>query len=162
MRTAMLVIVVAAFLVGVTAVARAGSAPNPVYTGWEPGGEYNAQFATGDADTLKGRVTKIFDIVPLPGMATGVALQVEEKKDKGLETVQLGPKGFVDLASIGLRVGDEVKIAGVWIEMDGQDVMLAVKVKKGDQAQLKVRRTKDGFPYWAMSPEERAREQGGE
>jgi len=98
--------------------------------------------------------------VPLPGMATGLALQVEDKKDKTLEIVHLGPKEFVDLASIGLKEGDQVKAAGVWAEFDGQDVLMAVKVKKGDDVQLKVRRTKDGFPFWSMTPEERQREAG--
>ena len=34
----------------------------------------------------------------------------------------------------------------------------ASKVKKGDYFEYKVRRTKDGIPYWTMSPEERAKE----
>lgn len=161
MRTGMMAALVLAFLC-LAVSAQAGPSASPDCKGWEPGSDYNTQFETKDADTLKGRVTKIYEIVPMPGMAPGVALQVEDKKDKGLEIVHLGPKGFVDLASIGLRVGDEVKVIGVWTEMDGQDVMLAVKVKKGEQSQLKVRRTKDGFPYWAMSAEERAKEQGGD
>ena len=107
-------------------------------------------------------MTKIVDIVPMPGMATGIALQIEDKKDKGLETVHLGPKDFVDLASIGLKEGDQVKIAGAWAEMDGQDIMLATKVKKDENVQLKVRRTRDGFPFWNMTPEERTREASGE
>ena len=89
-------------------------------------------------------------------------MQVEDKKDKGLETVHLGPKDFVDLAASGLKVGDQVKVFGAWTEMDGQDVMLATKVKKEEGAQLKVRRTKDGFPFWNMTPEERSREQSGD
>lgn len=162
MRTAMLAALVVVFLVCPTVSALAGPPAAAEVAGWEPGGEYNAQFDIKEIDTLKGRVTKIFDIVPLPGMATGLALQVEDKKDKGLEIVHLGPKRFVDLGSIGLRVGDEVKVVGAWTEVDGQDLMLAIKVKKGEHTQLKVRRTKDGFPYWAMSAEERTREQAGE
>jgi hypothetical protein len=38
--------------------------------------------------------------------------------------------------------------------------MLATKVKKDENIQLKVRRTKDGVPVLNMTPEERAREQG--
>lgn len=150
------VIVFTVFALAVTA--QAGAKAHPDLKGWEPGGEYDKQFAPKEIDTLKGRVTKIYDLVPLPGMAPGLVLQVEDKKDKGLETVHLGPKDFVDLSAIGLRVGDEVKIVGSWIEMDGQDVMMAIKLKKDDQARLKVRRTKDGFPFWALSPEDRARE----
>jgi hypothetical protein len=143
-----------------SAQALAGTKANPNIKGWEQGGEYDKLFDPKEADTLKGRVTKIVEIVPFSGMAPGLALQIEDKKDKGLETVHLGPKDFVDLGAIGLKEGDQVKVAGAWAEMDGQDVMLATKVKKDDTIQLKVRRTKDGFPFWSMTPEERAREQG--
>ena len=61
-----------------------------------------------------------------------------------------------------LKEGDQVKVSGVWAEFDGQDVLLAVKVKKGEDSQLKVRRTKDGFPFWSMTPEERQRETSGD
>ena len=151
------VLSVAAVLL-VFGLAQAGSKANPDVKGWEKGGEYDRMFDPKEADAIKGRVVKIYDITPSPGMATGVALQVEDKKDKTLEIVHLGPKDFVDLASIGLKEGDQIKAAGVWAEFDGQDVLLAVKVKKGESQQLKVRRTKDGFPFWSMTPEERQRE----
>ncbi|EKO40255.1 MAG: hypothetical protein B193_1024 [Solidesulfovibrio magneticus str. Maddingley MBC34] len=156
-KLAMLTVVVLALLVG---LAQAGPKANPNIRGWERGGAYDKMFDPKEADAVKGRVVKIYDIVPLPGMATGVALQVEDKKDKTLEIVHLGPKEFVDLASIGLKEGDQVKAAGAWAEFDGQDVLMAVKVKKGDDVQLKVRRTKDGFPFWSMTPEERQHEAG--
>ena len=143
-------------------LAQAGSKANPDIKGWEKGGEYDKMFDPKEADAIKGRVVKIYDMTPSPGMATGVALQVEDKKDKTLEIVHLGPKDFVDLASIGLKEGDQIKAAGVWAEFDGQDVLLAVKVKKGENQQLKVRRTKDGFPFWSMTPEERQRESAGD
>ena len=158
MRSLLLLALMASLLLSVQALA--GTKANPDLKGWERGGEYDKLFDLKEADTLKGKVTKIIDVIPFPGMAPGIALQVEDKKDKGLETVHLGPKDFVDRGVIGLKEGDQVKVAGVWAELDGQDVMLAIKVKKDENIQLKVRRTKDGFPYWNMTPEERAREQG--
>jgi len=144
------------------ALAQAGSKAAPDITGWEKGGEYDRLFDSKESDSFKGRVVRILDVTPLPGMAAGVGLQVEDKKDKTHEIVHLGPKDFVDLASIGLKEGDEVKVAGAWAEFDGQDIMLAVKVKKGENTQLKVRRTKDGFPFWSMTPDERQRELAGD
>ena len=82
---------------------QAGSKANPDLKGWEPGGEYDKLFDAKEADAIKGRVVKIYDMVPSPGMATGIALQVEDKKDKTLEVVHLGPKDFVYLSSIGLK-----------------------------------------------------------
>lgn len=145
-------------LVLVVGQALAGSGEAGDIKGWEHGSEYDKLYDPKDADTLKGRVTKIYTFTPAPGMAEGIAIQVEDKKDKGLETVHVGPKSAVDLAAIGLKVGDQVKVFGAWTDMDDQDVLLASKIKKEDGAQLKVRRTKDGFPFWSMTPEERTKE----
>lgn len=134
--------------------AAAGAKAGPDIGGWERGSPYDALYDPKEADAFKGRVTKILRIVPLPGMAPGVGIQVEDKKDKRLETVHLGPEGAVDVASIGLKIGDRVKVVGAWADVRGQDVLLAVKVKKDDGSQLKVRRTKDGFPLWSMTPQE--------
>ncbi|WP_428558709.1 MAG: hypothetical protein ACP59X_12440 [Solidesulfovibrio sp. DCME] len=151
----------AAFVV-LASPAFAGPKANPDIKGWEKGGEYDRLFDPKEADSLKGRVVKIIDIKPLPGMAPGIGLQIEDKKDKTLELIHLGPKDFVDLGVIGLKEGDQVKVMGAWAEMDGQDVLMATKVKKDENVQLKVRRTKDGFPFWSMTPEERKAESSGD
>ncbi|MHC1789391.1 hypothetical protein [Solidesulfovibrio sp.] len=143
-------------------LAQAGPKANPNVKGWEKGGEYDRLFDPKEADAIKGRLVRIYDFVPMPGMATGIALEVEDKKDKTIEIVHLGPKDFLDLSVIGLKEGDQIKVAGAWAEFDGKDVLLAVKVKKGEDVQMKVRRTRDGFPFWSMSPEERQRETAGE
>ena len=149
-------------VIGLLGLAQAGSKAQPDIKGWEKGGEYDQLYSAKEADTLKGRVTKIMDITPIDGMAVGVGFEIEDKKDKSIEIVHLGPKDFVALSSIGLKAGDEVKVIGAWTELDSQDVMLAVKVKKGEDVQLKVRRTRDGFPYWSMTPEDRQREMAGD
>ena len=159
---ALLASLLAAVLVAASATAFAGPKANPDIKGWEKGSDYDKLFDTKEADSLKGRVAKILDIKPFDGMAAGVGLQIEDKKDKTLEIVHLGPKDFVDLGSIGLKEGDQVKVVGAWAEVDGQDILIAVKVKKDEDVQLKVRRTKDGFPFWSMTPEQRKAESSGE
>ena len=159
---ALLASLLAAVLVAAAAPAFAGSKANPDIKGWEKGGEYDKLFDPKEADAFKGRVAKIMEIKPLDGMAPGIALQIEDKKDKTLEIVHLGPKDFVDLGAIGLKEGDQVKVVGAWAEVDGQDILIAVKVKKDEDVQLKVRRTKDGFPFWNMTPEQRKAESSGE
>ncbi|HCR13260.1 hypothetical protein [Solidesulfovibrio sp.] len=159
---ALLASLLAAVLVAAAAPAFAGSKANPDIKGWEKGGEYDKLFDPKEADAFKGRVAKIMEVKPLDGMAPGIALQIEDKKDKTLEIVHLGPKDFVDLGSIGLKEGDQVKVVGAWAEVDGQDILMAVKVKKDEDVQLKVRRTKDGFPFWSMTPEQRKAESSGE
>jgi C-terminal processing protease CtpA/Prc len=90
-------------------------------------------------------------------MAPGVGLKIRDQ-DKDMVTVHLGPKSFVKVDSIGLKKGDRVKVKGDWAQIEGKDVFMASKVKKGENVELKVRRTKDGMPFWAMSPEELAKE----
>lgn len=127
-------------------------------TGWEKGGAYDKFYDAKEADSFKGRVEDIIEITPLPGMAKGVGLIVRDKKDNKPETVHLGPKDFVDLNSIGLKKGDTVKVMGVWANVGGKEVVMASKVKKDEGVELKVRRTKDGMPWWSLSPEELEKE----
>lgn len=148
---------IAALLMGFfpTGVAMAGDKPG--LTGWEQGSEYDKQYKASELDEFKGIVEGISEITPLPGMAPGVGLTVRDQ-DKDKVEVQLGPKAFVNIDSIGLKAGDKVKVKGAWVSMGGKDVFLASKVKKGEGIELKVRRTKDGAPYWSLSPEEMAAE----
>jgi hypothetical protein len=145
------------FLVGMAA-----HAADPGIAGWEKGGVYDKLFDVSESDSFKGKVLEIQEIVPMPGMAPGIGLVIEDKKDKRKETVHLGPKSAVDLSGIGLKEGDMVKVVGAWAEVDGKDVILAIKIKKAEDVELKVRRTKDGFPFWSMSPEELAKERSGQ
>lgn len=130
--------------------------------GWEKGGAYDKLFDVSESDSFKGKVLEITEIVPLPGMAPGIGLVIEDKKDKRKETVHLGPKSAVDISGIGLKEGDQVKVVGAWAEIDGKDVIIAIKIKKAEDVELKVRRTKDGFPFWSMSAEELAKERSGQ
>jgi hypothetical protein len=126
-------------------------------TGWERGGAYDAHYKTSEFDSFKGVVEDISDIIPMPGMAPGVGLKVRDQ-DGDVVNVQVGPKSFVNLESISLKKGDKVKVKGAWAEIDDKDIFMASKIKKGEYIEFKVRRTKDGMPYWTMTPEELAKE----
>lgn len=130
----------------------------PDVTGWEKGSAYDKFYDAKEADAFKGRVEDIIEITPMPGMAKGVGIVVRDKKDNKSETVHLGPKDFVDLAAIGLKKGDSVKVTGVWATIGGKEVVIASKVKKDETMSLKVRRTRDGMPWWSMSEDELAKE----
>ncbi len=142
--------------------ATAMAADKPVITGWEKGGAYDKHYDPKEADSFKGRVEDVVDITPMPGMAPGVGLIVRDKKDNKAETVHLGPKETVNLTAIGLKKGDSVKIVGVWATVGGKEVVMASKVKKDEDVELKLRRTRDGMPFWNMTPEEQAAEKKSE
>jgi len=135
-------------------LALAAQSGKPDVAGWEKGGAYDKFYDAKEADSFKGRVEDIIDITPLPGMAKGVGLVLRDKKDNKMETVHLGPKEFVDLSAIGLKKGDTVKVSGVWANIGGKDVVMASKVKKDEGVEIKVRRSKDGTPWWSLSADE--------
>jgi hypothetical protein len=70
--------------------------------------------------------------------------------------VHLCPTWFAKPGDVGVKKGDRVKIRGVWAEINGKDVFMASKVKKGDMFEFKVRLTKNGKPFWTMSADELA------
>ena len=133
------------------------SQDQPDLAGWGKGSDYNKYYQSNEFDEFKGTVDEIVEIKPLPGMAPGIGLKVKDQ-DGDMAAVHLGPKAFVKVDSIGLKKGDRVKVKGAWAQIGGTEVFIASKVKKGENVELKVRRTKDGMPYWAMSPEELAKE----
>ena len=124
--------------------------------GWEEDGDYNQLYQPSELDKLKGEVQKIIEVVPMKGMAPGVGLIMKDG-DGDKVVAHIGPKWFLGDA-IGIKRGDKIKVRGSWAEIDGKDVFMASKIKKGDFFELKVRLTKNGKPFWAMDPEELARE----
>jgi hypothetical protein len=129
--------------------------------GWEIDGPYNQFYKSSERDRLKGDVEAFTEVVPLPGMSPGVALVLKDA-DGDRVVIHLGPRWFVDPEGIGIRKGDQVKIKGAWAEIEGEDVFIAAKVKRSEFDEYKIRRTKDGFPFWCMSAEELAREKAGD
>jgi hypothetical protein len=129
--------------------------------GWELNSPYNRLYNPAEMDRIKGTVEKITTVVPMPGMSPGVAIVLRESK-KETTLVHLCPTWYIDHKSTGLKKGDQVKIRGVWAEVSDKYVFIASKIKKGDYFQLKVRLTKDGKPFWTMSPEEEAKEKASQ
>jgi len=131
-----------------TASAQAQARPN--LTGWEMDSPYQKLYQPDRYDFFKGTIEDVVEVVPLPGMAVGIALRVRDRDHRLIE-VQLGPKAFVDLTAIGLKPGDQVKCMGVFTEIDQRKIFIGAKVKTGEYVQIKLRRTADGVPFWAMT-----------
>jgi hypothetical protein len=131
--------------------------------GWEKGGAYDKAYNPSELEQFRATVVKVTTLVPMPGMAPGVALVVKEaEEDDETILVHVCPEWYMDGKGIGIRKGDRLKIRGSWAEIDGKDIFMASKIKRGDYFVLKVRLTKDGTPFWTLSPEEIAREQATE
>jgi hypothetical protein len=130
--------------------------------GWEVGSPYDSHYDPKELDYFRATIIGIEEVVPMDGMAKGVALVVKESEEDDPVMVHLCPVWFAEASTIGLKKGDRVKIKGVWTEIDGKDVFMASKVKMGDYFQFKVRLTKNGFPFWAMDPEQLAKERASD
>lgn len=129
--------------------------------GWEKTSSYNQLYSIAERDQLKGIVTEILEVIPMPGMSPAVAITVATGDNEPVK-VHLGPRWFLDPERMGIKKGDTVKIKGTWAQINGEDIFMASKVKKGDYFELKVRLTKDGTPFWTLTPEELEREKASE
>ena len=125
--------------------------------GWEIDGAYNKLYDAAEFESFKGVVVKIKERAPMPGMSKGVILWVRERREEEIIRVDLCPTWFAKIRDIGIRRGEFVHVKGVFVEIDGEDVFMASKIKKGDW-EFKVRLTKDGTPFWTMGPEQLAKE----
>lgn len=139
---------------GITAASLA--AEKPGYRGWEIDSKYNSYYNSKEKDSLKGKVLQFKEITPLPGMDPGTGFILREGDENIL--VHLCPLAFSSAQETRIRTGVKTKVTGCWALIDGQDVFIAAKVKQGDDFTFKVRLTKDGRPFWSLSPEELARE----
>lgn len=126
--------------------------------GWEEGSPYNKLYNAAEMDSFKGRVVKVTTGSPMKGMSPGVIIKIAESKEE-TSIIHLCPVWFATPDDIAVKKGDRVKVKGVWTEINGQDVFMASKIKKGDYYEFKARLTKNGKPFWTMTPEELAREQ---
>lgn len=126
--------------------------------GWEIDGPYNKLYDPAEFESFKGVVVKIKEMAPMPGMSPGVVLWVRERREEDVYRVDLCPVWFKKLRATGIRKGEKVHVKGVFVEINGEDVFMASKIKKGADWEFKVRLTKDGTPFWTMSPEQLAKE----
>ena len=75
----------------------------------------------------------------------GVHLVV--KTDKGDVSAHLGPQWYLENQDVKIEPKDKVEIKGSRVTMQGQPVLIAAEVKKGDEV-LKLR-DDAGIPLWA-------------
>ena len=124
--------------------------------GWEENSPYNKHYDVREFEKFRAWVMGFKEEPPMPGMSPATILIVRDGSE--IIDVHLCPTWFAKPRDVGVKKGDRVKIKGVWAEINGKDVFMASKVKKGEIFEFKVRLTKNGKPFWTMTPEELARE----
>ncbi|WP_027723431.1 hypothetical protein [Maridesulfovibrio zosterae] len=122
--------------------------------GWEKNGKYDQLYDNTDRDVFKGTLIDIEEITPMDGMTTGIGLLVKDKDDGEKVLVHLGPKDFVEPRIKGLRPGVRLKVYGVLVTIGNDYEYICAKLKAGEERQYKFRLTKDGTPFWSLTPEQ--------
>jgi hypothetical protein len=131
----------------------AGDVDPKLMKGWEAGSEYNNHYDVREYEKLRAWFLRAKEVIPMPGMSPATAVEVLE----GAEVIEvhLCPTWYRKPSDIKLRKNERIKLKGVWAEINGKDVFMASKIKKDPDIDIiKVRLTKDGTPFWTMSPEQ--------
>ncbi|WP_035104577.1 hypothetical protein [Desulfohalovibrio reitneri] len=131
--------------------------------GWEKGSEFDSMYDPAEFDKIKGYFQEYIEVTPMEGMSRGMGLIMEDRTDGEPVKVIFGPEDYVReaLEQLDPMPGQKIKAYGCWAYIGGEDVLIATKLKKSQKEFIKVRRTSDGMPYWAMSPQEVAAENTG-
>ncbi len=125
--------------------------------GWGIDDPYNKLYDVREFEKIRAWVVRVKEVVPMPGMSPATALDVRE--GAYIYEIHLCPTWYRKPSEIRLKKNERVKIKGAWAEINGKDIFMASKVKKDPDTEIiKVRLTKDGTPFWTMTPQQLAKE----
>ena len=125
--------------------------------GWGIDDPYNKLYDVREFEKVRAWVVRVKEVIPMPGMSPATALEVRE--GAYVHEVHLCPTWYRKPSEIRLKKNERIKLKGVWAEIDGKDIFMASKIKKDPNTEIiKVRLTKDGTPFWTMTPEQLAME----
>lgn len=113
--------------------------------GWGPGSSYNRMYDTKTVETISGSVISIDQILPDKNMSVGIHLLLNTVN--GNVSIHLGPAWYIDNQDIQIIKGDNVSVTGSKVTYNGDQVIIAKEVIKGDQI-LKLR-DENGYPLWS-------------
>jgi hypothetical protein len=125
--------------------------------GWGIDDPYNKLYDVREFEKIRAYVVRVKEVVPMPGMSPATALDVRE--GAYIYEIHLCPTWYRKPSEIRLKKNERIKIKGVWAEINGKDIFMASKIKKDPDIEIiKVRLTKDGTPFWTMTPQQLAKE----
>lgn len=129
----------------------------PDMKGWGVDDPYNQLYDVREYEKIRAWVVRVKEVVPMPGMSPATALDIREGAYEF--EVHLCPTWYRKPSEIHLRKNERIKLKGVWAEINGKDIFMASKIKKDPDTEIiKVRLTKDGTPFWTMTPQQLAME----
>ena len=111
---------------------------------WDRDSEYNSLYDSESIEVLKGTVSEV-DRFEVKGEQNGICLSVEVNGEQ--TRVHLGPEWFLENQTLRVDVGDRVAVRGSRVDYQGESVILAAAVVRGDHMLLL--RSPAGAPAWA-------------
>ena len=149
-----LALILLSFVVGASYVQ---AEEKPDMKGWGIDDPYNKHYDVREFEKIRAWVVRVKEVIPMPGMSPATALEIRE--GAYVHAVHLCPTWYRKPSEIRLKKNERIKVKGVWAEINGKDIFMASKVKKDPNTEIiKVRLTKDGTPFWTMTPERLAME----
>jgi hypothetical protein len=109
-----------------------------------PSNNNNVIYVTSSVETIQGQVRSIDNIYSVNN--TSYDIQMIIYTTKGDITVHLGPVSYLENQPFKINADDNVTITGSKVNYEGNIVIIAKEVIKGDQV-LKLR-DDFGYPLW--------------
>jgi hypothetical protein len=107
---------------------------------------YGRMWDTRTVETLKGEVVAVEQYVPGRG-GTVYGLRLTMKTESETVSVVLGPAWYIEAQHFKFEPKDKLEVNGSRMSVQGQPVLIAGEVKKGDKS-LKLR-NETGSPLWS-------------
>lgn len=141
----LIMLMVAVFASASESIAQGGMGRGRGSRGWGPGNQYCLSYKPDTTVTISGEVVSVEKTVPRKGTFYGVHLMVKTA-EKAI-SVHLGPGWYVEGQGIMFEPEDKLEITGSKVTFDGEEVIIASEVKRGDEV-LKLR-DGNGIPAWS-------------
>lgn len=113
--------------------------------GWGRGSNYNRLYDVKTVETISGQVTSIDKVYPDKNSSYGVHLTLSTSS--GSISIHLGPGWYIEKQDMQIAIDDNITVTGSKVTYDGNQVIIAKEVVKGDMI-LKLR-DDEGYPFWA-------------
>jgi hypothetical protein len=126
-------------------VAGAGAQPSPGARRSGPGPQ-GRMYDPSTVETVAGEVVRV-ERGAGPGRGGGGVHVVLRTDTNVTLSVRLGPASYVDRQAMKIVSGDRIEVSGSRVMIEGQPVIVAAEVRKGEQ-RLPLRHD-DGAPYWS-------------
>jgi hypothetical protein len=112
--------------------------------GWDYRSLYQKMYDRENIVTLAGTVDAVEEVTPRKEMSPGIQVKVKTKEETLV--VHLGPVWFIKEQDMKITEGDPVEIRGSSVLFDGNPVVMAAEVRRGEEKLIL--RDKNGFPLW--------------